>query len=163
MRTHRLLLAAVGLAAAAPARGQLSNHAIALESGISSGFAAGAAPAVPVAIAASRWLEGDVDAVARVAFGAARETAGRGAAAFARWTAGLRWSPGCGRARPQLHLEAGAATSRGAAPRWTAGAAAGVEAFVLRDVALAARVGGRLPLGRGAPELEALAGVWVYF
>ncbi len=163
MRTTHAAAAAAALLAAAPARAQLSNQAIALESGISAGFGAGAGAHAPVAIAAARWLEGDVDAIVRVALGSARETAGRGAAAYARATAGLRWSLGADAVRPQLHLDVGARTARGEAPRYEAGAAAGIEVFVARDLGLSARAGARLPLGRGAPLFEALGGIWAYF
>ena len=77
MRPIRLLAAPAALAAASPAAAQLSNRSISVESGVSLPSGDPARPSIPVAIAATTWLDGSFDAVARLALGAAAETSGR--------------------------------------------------------------------------------------
>ena len=103
-----VLLAALAVSARAPpARAQVSNTGIAVESGAWAPLGAGGGLAPTFALSASRWIEGDVDAYARLAFGSADETAGRGAAPALAGTAGLRLSLGRAPLRPQGFLEAG--------------------------------------------------------
>src|SRR5512141_2447689 len=99
--------AAIAVACAAPAAAQVSNHGIALESGISSALGTAAAPQATFALAASTWLEGEVEGVARIAHGSAAGTGGRAAASALSGTLGLRVSLGHGALRPQLFADAG--------------------------------------------------------
>jgi hypothetical protein len=143
MRTTRLLVPALLLAAAAPAAAQLSNRSISVESGLSTPLAAsrGAAPAL--ALAAAAWLDGPVEAVARVGAGVAAEPGGRAAARALSGTAGLRVSLLPDPLRPQLGVEVGwarvSAASGAADDRLAFGVTAGLEWFPARDLALAVR------------------------
>ncbi len=159
MRPYLRLAALAALLASSPAAAQLSNRSISVESGLSFPTGDGSHASVPVAIAATAWLEGPFDAVARVAFRAAAEPSGRGTARRAEGTAGLRWSFGTDALRPQLQLELGWAHAAGweaAAPAsgLVAAAGAGLEWFARRDVALASRASLRRGPGEGwRPEL----------
>jgi hypothetical protein len=152
MRTSHALAAALLLAAAAPAGAQLSNHSIALEGGFSAPLGAGDGLGVPGAVAATSWLDGDVDLVLRLAFGTAPRTGDRSAAGWLAGTAGLRWSLAPGRVRPQLFVEAGWARAAGppAADRLALGAGAALEVLVVPDVAVGVSVAARrAPAGAG--------------
>jgi hypothetical protein len=165
MTLHRTLVAAAALAVAAPAAAQLSNRSIALESGLSAPLRAGEGVVGGLALVATTWLDGDLEAIARVAFGAGARTEGRAAAGDA-WTgtAGVRLSLAPEPLRPQASLEVG--WRRAAGPDGVTGALAlgvslGVEWFAARDLSLALRCA--LRGAGGAPELEVSLGAAAYF
>jgi hypothetical protein len=165
MTLHRTLVAAVALAAAAPAAAQLSNRSIALESGISTPLHAGEGVVGGLALVATTWLDGDLEAVARLAFGAGARTADRAAAGDA-WTgtAGVRLSLAPEPLRPQVTLEVGWRrwiSPDGATGAFALGGGLGLEWFAARDLSLALRCAMRG--AGGAPELEASIGAAVYF
>jgi hypothetical protein len=148
--------AVAALACAAPAAAQVSNHGIALETGVSSALGSGAAPQAAFAVAASLWLEGDVEGVARVAYGSAAATAGRAAASVLSGTLGLRASLGHGPLRPQIFADAGWArvgTDGVGSDRAAFGAGAALEWFPAADVSLAPRIALRLVGGEPRAEL----------
>lgn len=151
MRILAPSLCAVLLAVPAPASAQLSNASIGVETGGSSPLTGSGPPAGRVALAATRWLEGDLDLVARVAWADARETSGRAAASLAG-TLGLRWSILPDPIRPQVELDVGWTHRLGPDPRdgLAAALAIGVEWFFAPDLSLALRGG----IGLG-PELRA--------
>jgi hypothetical protein len=154
-------LALLNLAALPAAAGaQRSNHSISLESGVA---AAAGLRTVPLALGASRWLDGDVHLVARLAFEDAPRTAGRAAAPALAGTAGLAWAPGTGPVRPRLLVEAGF-VRRGSPGHVRGhgafGAGGALEWFLARDVALQAGVAARR---WGAWRLELVAGATLYF
>jgi hypothetical protein len=159
-----IVLAAAAALAAGPASAQLSNHGIAVESGISSPIGKGGAPSATFALTASAWLEGDLEAVARVSYRSAPETAGRGAASAVTGTAGLRLSLGHGPVRPQVfldagwaRLEAGGAVASGGA----LGIGAALEWFPASDFSVAPRIAFRL--AGGDPSLEVMLALGGYF
>ncbi|HEX9243339.1 MAG TPA: hypothetical protein VF875_12935 [Anaeromyxobacter sp.] len=165
MTLHRIAAAALALAAASPAAAQLSNRSIALESGISTPFRAGEGVMGGLALVATTWLDGDLEGVARVAFGAGARTDGRASAGDA-WTgtAGVRLSLAPEPLRPQVSLELG--WRRWAGPDGVTGALAlgaglGLEWFVARDLSLALRCAVRG--AGGTPELEVSLGAAAYF
>lgn len=170
MTLARAVLALALAAAAVPAGAQLSNRSIAVESGLSAPLRGGAPAAPALAVAATGWLDGELEALARVAWWAAARPGGRGADAGADvgggWagTAGLRLSLLPEPLRPQLSVELGWARLQGPAggsDRLAVGAAAGLEWFPVRDVSLAVRCAVR---GAGAiTTVEALAGAAAYF
>jgi hypothetical protein len=133
-----LALAATPAAAAVP-----SNRAIALEFGLSPPPRPGAAPARLLALTASAWLEGPLEATATVAWA---DPAGRGAAPLVLGAAGLRAR--FGRTwQGALAADLGWA-SDGAAVRGTTCAASVGLGRALGAVTVAARVGWRaLPTG----------------
>lgn len=166
MRPHLLVAVAVSLASASPAAAQLSNRSISLESGLAVPLGEGGAAAVPVALAATTWLEGPLDAVARLSFGVAGEPSGRAAAHRLEGTAGLRWSFGSDAVRPHVQLELGwarsAAPDGAGADGLVAAAGAGLEWFARRDVALCARASAR-HLAAEPARLELLLAAARYF
>jgi hypothetical protein len=165
MTLTRTLLAVALLGAAAPAVAQLSNRSISVESGLSAPTRAGAPAAAAFALAATGWLDGDLEAVARVALWAGPRTAGR-ASDGTGWTgtAGLRLSLLPEPLRPQVTIEAGWARVDGPAgpsDRLALGASLGVEWFVIRDASVVARCGVR---GAGtSPSVEVVVGAAAYF
>ncbi len=170
MTLARAILAAALAAAAAPAGAQLSNRSIAVESGLSAPLGGGGSAAPAFAVAATAWLDGELEALARVAFWAGSRTTGRATDAEADggggWagTAGLRLSLLPEPLRPQLSVELGWARLEGPAgraDRLAVGAAAGLEWFPVRDVSLAGRCAVR---GAGAAtSVEVLVGAAAYF
>jgi hypothetical protein len=169
MRHLPLLACLAPLAVATPAAAQLATRSISLESGISAPLARGAAPSVPVALAAAAWLDFDVEVLARVAYASVSQPLVRGADAkavdVAGGTVGLRWSPGADALRPELLVEAGWETARGAAePRggFAIGAGAGLEWFFARDLSLRGRAAARRGVLPGW-RLELCLGVAAYF
>lgn len=165
MTLARLLVAAAVAASAARTPAQLSNRSIALEAGVSAPVGGGAAAPEAFAVTATAWLDGDLEAVARVGRWAAARTEGRGADGGG-WagTAGLRLSAGPEPLRPQVWIEAGWARvlgRTGLADRLVLGAGAGLEWFVARDVSVAAR--GALRGAGAARRLEVVAGLAAYF
>ncbi len=161
----RLLVVAASLAAAAPAAAQLSNRSIAVESGLSAGLGAREGLRGAVALTATAWLDGDLEAIARVSFSSGPETPGRPAAAAAYCgTAGLRLSLLPGPLRPQASLEVGWARGEGPTgpvDRLALGAGVGLEWFAARDLSIAAR--GTLRGFGGAPSFELVLGAAAYF
>lgn len=162
MRLLEAAFAAAAALATSPASAQYSNHGISLESGISSPLAKGRPPGAAFAVAASAWLEGEVEAVARVSYGSAPRTTGRAADSSLSGTLGLRLSLARGGVRPQAFAEAGWARVRsdGAArDRLALGVGAALEWFPAADVSISPRVALRAAGGEPAAELGvALAG-----
>lgn len=165
MSLSRILLAAAVTAAATPAAAQLSNRSISAEAGPSAPARRGGGAAEAVGVAATAWLDGDLEAVARVAWWSAPRTPDRAADGGA-WlgTAGLRVSLLPEPLRPQLWIEAGWArreTQLGPRDHLALGAGAGLEWFAVRDVSVAVRCALR---GAG-PErrLDVVAGLAAYF
>ena len=168
------VLVTAALAAAAPrAAAQLSNRSIAVETGLSAPLGARAHAAEALALAATAWLDGDLEAVARIARWAEARTAGRAAdveadadAGRGGWlgTAGLRLSLLPDPLRPQLWIEAGWARllrPDGGADRLALGAGAGLEWFAGRDLSVSARCAIR---GAGrSPRLDVVVGLAAYF
>ncbi len=156
--------AAALLLAASPAAAQLSNHSFAVEAGFSARPGAPGAGAAMAVITATRWIEGDVEATARVAFASAAETGGRAAASSFSGTLGARVSLLPDPLRPQLEAEIGwARVSEGGAAedRVALGIGAGLEWFPARDLSLAFRVALR---GRpSAVAAQATIGAAIYF
>jgi hypothetical protein len=164
MRALLVLSPALVLTAATPAAAQLSNRSIAVETGVSAPLAASAGAGPALAVAAAAWLEGPVEAVARVGIGVAAESRGRTAARALSGTAGLRVSLLPDPLRPQLGVEVGWArveAATGAEDRFAYAATAGLEWFPTRDLGLAARAGVR-GFGRALTGELALAAV-AYF
>lgn len=165
MTLARCFLAAALAALALPAPAQLSNRSISLEAGVSAPLDAAGGAGEAFALVATAWLDGDLEAVARVARWAAPRTSGR-AAYGAGWsgTAGLRLSLLPEPLRPQLWIEAGWAGVEawdGARSLLALGAGLGLEWFVVRDVSLAARCALR---GAGAARaVDVVAGLTAYF
>lgn len=165
MTLARILLAAALAAPAVPARAQLSNRSISVETGLSAALDAPGGTREAFALAATAWLDGELEAVARVVRWAAPRTEGR-APDGGGWagTAGLRLSLAPAPLRPQLWIEAGWAQvegPEGEASRLALGAGAGLEWFVVRDVSIAARCALR---GAGsARAVDVLAGLAAYF
>jgi hypothetical protein len=122
----------------AHALAQLAPRSMALELG----FAHDSAPALgertPVALVATWWLSGPLDAVLRVAWRAAWQTDVRGPDSFEAG-AGLRYTLGGNAVRPQLlgtvsllEVLPGAVATGETGARLSVGA--GLEVFLLRDV-----------------------------
>lgn len=164
MPTARLLSAALLLALATPAAAQLANRAIAVETGISTSLSGDAGTEPVVALLASTWLEGPVEAIARLELASAPRTAGRPQAARLAGTVGLRISLLPDPVRPQLGLELGwARTERSGVAEHDLAIAvgAGVEWFPERNLSVALRAGLRRA---GAPMgAEVLVGAAAYF
>ncbi len=164
MRTIGHAIAAALVLAASPAGAQLSNHAIAFETIASAPLGALREIDGGIAVSASRWIEGDVEATARVAFASVAGTDGRGSASAVSGTVGLRLSLLPDPVRPQLQAELGwmRIVARGAAEDHVAlGIGAGVEWFPARDASIAVRLALR---GRpAAPAIEAAIAAAVYF
>jgi hypothetical protein len=164
MRAPTVLAAALLLAAAPRASAQLRNRSIAVESGLSAPLSSDGSGRAAFALAATAWLEGAVEATARVAFAAAAEPSDRAPVTTACGTAGVRVSLLPDPLRPQLGLELGwarVAGPAGAEDRLAFGAAAGLEWFPARDLSLAAR--GALRGAGGALSIELTVGAAAYF
>lgn len=168
MTLARIVLAAALAAAAAPASAQLSNRSIAVESGLSAPLRAGAPTAAALALSATTWLDGDLEAIARVSLRAGPRTDDRAADAWSgTWwsgTAGLRLSLLPGPLRPQAFVEIGWARVEGPvgpSDRLALGAGLGVEWFPVRDVAVSARCA--LRGAGGTPSLDLVLGAATYF
>jgi hypothetical protein len=164
MRLLPAALAAAAALAAGPASAQLSNHGIAVESGISSPLGRGGAPSAAFALTASAWLEGDLEAVARVAYRSAAETGGRAAASAVTGTVGLRLSLGHESLRPQVFLDAGWARLEAdgvVASGGAFGVGTALEWFPASDFSIAPRISFRL--AGGEPALEVMLALGGYF
>ena len=168
MTVARIVVAVALAAAAAPAAAQLSNRSIAVESGLSAPLRGNAPAAAALALSATTWLDGDLEAIARVSLRAGPRTDDHGADGWSgSWwsgTAGLRLSLLPEPLRPQLSLEIGwARVERASGPsdRLALGAGVGLEWFPARDVAVSARCALR---GAGeAPSLDLVLGAAAYF
>ncbi len=165
MTLHRTIALALVLSGAAPARAQLANRSIALESGLSTPLRAGEAAAGGLALVATTWLDGELEAVARVAWGTGARTRDRAPAGEAfTGTAGVRLSLAPEPLRPQASLEVGwRRTEAPGGAQWTLalGAGLGLEWFAARDLSLALRCAVRG--AGGGPELEASLSAAAYF
>lgn len=165
MSLARLLLAAAVAIVAPRAAAQLSNRSISVEAGLSAPVRAGAGCGDTLALVATGWLDGELEAVARVARWSGPRTGGRAADAGG-WTGtgGLRLSLLPEPLRPQLSVEAGWARLGGPdGPRdaFALGAGAGLEWFPARDLSAAIRVALR---GAGtARRVEGVVGLTAYF
>ncbi|HET7826238.1 MAG TPA: hypothetical protein VFK90_12960 [Anaeromyxobacter sp.] len=160
--THAAAIAAAVLAAF-PAAAQVSNHGIAVESGVSTPLGGGSEPALAAALSASTWLDGDVEGTARVAWGSAGATGGRAAASFLSGTVGVRVSLGHGPLRPQVFAEVGWARAEAdgvASDRAAFGAGAALEWFPAAEISLAPRVAIRAVGGEARAEVGLALGVY---
>ncbi len=148
MLAPRRMLPALWLFAVQPAAAQLSTRAIALETGISAPALGRGGAFGMLALSASTWLDGEVEAVARLSFGSGQETDGRGAASLLSGTLGLRLTLAPDPLRPQIQADVGwmRADARGQPEdRLAIGVSAGLEWFPERNLSLAARVALRGP------------------
>jgi hypothetical protein len=164
MRPLRIALALAAAVAAPNAVAQISNHGIALESGISSPLGGSGGPGATFAVSASAWIDGDLEGFARVAFSSAGETQDRAAVPSLAGTVGLRLSLGRAPVRPQVFAEAGWAqveAERGGQDRATFGLGGGLEVFPVLDLSVSARAA--LRVTAGAPALEAVLCLAGYF
>jgi hypothetical protein len=147
---------------ATPAAAQLSNHGIAVESGLSGAAGGRGAPAPAFALSASTWLEGDVDAFARIAYASAAETVGRAAVPALTGTVGLRLSLGHAPLRPQVFVDAGWAripVGGGlVADRGALGAGVALEWFPAGDFSVAPRAAIRTTGAEPVLELGLVVG-----
>ncbi len=161
LATSTVLLLAL---AASPAEAQLSNRSIAVESGLSTPLGAASGTGGALALSASAWLDGDLEAVARASFASAAGTPGRGASSAVSGTVGLRLSLGHAPLRPQVSADVGWTRSlRSSAPadRIAFGLGAALEVFVVRDVSVAVRT--TLRGSGGELALEAVIAAAAYF
>lgn len=164
MKPLRIAFALAAAAAAPTVAAQVSNHGIALESGISSPLGTSGGPAATFAVSASTWIEGDVEGFARVAFSSAGGTRDRAAVPALAGTVGLRLSLGHSAVRPQLFAEAGWArveAGGGASSRATFGVGGALELFPALDLSASTRAA--LRVTAGAPALEVVLGLGGYF
>lgn len=167
-RTAAAVVVAALAVAAVPASAQLSNRSIAAESGLSTPLRGGAPAAAALALSATTWLDGDLEAIARVALRTGPRTEDRGADAWSgTWwsgTAGLRLSLLPEPFRPQVSVELGWARLErpsGTSDRLALGAGVGVEWFPARDVSVSARCAVRG--AGGTPSLDLVLGAAAYF
>jgi len=157
-RSVALLLALAPLAAAA----QVAPRSLSLELGITRDSAPALASRVPVALVATWWLAGDLDATARAGWSFAPRTEGRAADGSFEAGMGLRQAVArWGLLRPQLVGDV--AFVQAGSPLFTAaagvrvGAGVAIEAFVGRDlpVSLVAEASELLlTSGEGGPALS---------
>jgi hypothetical protein len=166
-----LLLATVPGAAAA----QSSPRSLALELGFASDSAEVLGTRTPVALSAAWWLTGNLDAVARVAWGFAARSGGRRADGSFEVGGGVRCSLATwGALRPELVADIAFVQAFGTpgTELWASdsgvrlGAGAALEFFFARDLALgmAARATElALVSGAGGPGLAFSGGIAVYF
>lgn len=146
LRAALTLLSLLSLLPAAPAAAQPPNRSISLQASAAADRG-GAGPGL--SLAAGAWLEGDLDATARLAWRSAPRPGGR-AAALA--LAGLRWAPDVGRWRPVLSLEGGAAWRAGRGAAGAGAVRAGLEWLPSRDWSLTAGAGLAWDGRAAAPE-----------
>jgi hypothetical protein len=157
-------IALVAVLAPSAAHAQLAPRSLAIELGFSEDAAPALASRASVGLAASWWVTGDLDVTARLSWAAAARTEGRAADPVYEAGLGLRRRLARGSSlRPYLAFElaavgvlAGAVSMGDTGLRL--GIGAGVEAFLGRDLFLAAGVQGSellfLPGGGG------LGGCW---
>lgn len=164
MRLPRIAVALAAVLAAGPASAQFTNHGIAVESGMSRRLGGSGGPGATVAVTASAWLDGDVEAVARVAYGSADGTRGHAAVSAMTGTLGLRLSLWHGPVRPQVLVDAGwARVGEGGmtSDRAAFGVGVALEWFPASDLSVAPRAA--LRLAGGAPALELTVAFAAYF
>jgi hypothetical protein len=101
MHAQRSTAAALLLTLALPAAPLTPNRSVSLQS--SQALARDGSPAF--ALATSTWLEGELEAMARLTLRSAEEPKVRGAAGGLWPAVGLRWAPDAGRWRPTAELE----------------------------------------------------------
>jgi hypothetical protein len=164
-----LTLAAILSLYPAMAGAQLAPRSLALDVGLSRDSAPALGERTPVALVATWWLVGPVDAMLRVAWRTAWKTDVRGADSFEAG-AGLRYTLAGTTVRPQLFASVsllevlpGSSAPEETGARLSVGA--GLEVFLVRDV-FAAAVGegsvAALPSGSGA-GLSVTLRLGVYF
>ena len=163
MRSLAAVTIASALAVPGVVEAQLSRRSVALEAVISADARSQREVAAGAALRATAWLEGPVEAIARVALGSARETGGR-ATAVLSGTIGLRLSRGTGPLRPQFQAEVGWAREAEVGsgrhrPAW--GIGAGLEWFPALDRSFA--LGTALRRAGGGVSVELGAAVAAYF
>lgn len=163
MTATRLAVLTAFLVAAAPAAAQYAPRSLSLEGGLAAGLLGAGAARAPVALGATFWLDGDVDACFRVSFAAAPRTSGRAADDRVAGTAGLRWSLAPAPLRPQLSAELGWSGGAGVPARLALGATAGVEGFLAPDLSLALRAAVRRGQAGEGWTVEAALAAAVYF
>jgi len=158
MRTIHLPLVLLPLVLVTPAAALPPPLGFSLETAASA--APGGAAARLTAVT-SCWIDGDVEAEARLGLGSADRPGGRGADAVIP-ALGLRWGPDLGRWRPRLGFEAGVRlplAGRALAP--TAAVRLGFELFARRDLSLTVATAWRWT--SGAPSgAEAVVGLGYY-
>jgi hypothetical protein len=155
MRTTVFSLAASLLVVPAHAFGVPPPVGFSLEGAL---FERAGATALRVTAVSSCWVEGWLEAEARLAFGSADRPGGRATAAVTP-ALGLRWGPELGRWRPLLGIEAGVLLpSDGRSTRPTGAARAGLQWFARRDLALSVELVERWTSGAGG-GVEAVMGL----
>jgi hypothetical protein len=121
-------------------------------------FERAGATAVRVTAVTSCWVEGWLEAEARLGFGSADRPQGRATAAVTP-ALGLRWGPELGRWRPLLGVEAGVLLpADGQSTLATGAARAGLQWFARRDLALSVELADRWTAGVGG-RVEAVMGI----
>ncbi len=121
-------------------------------------FERAGATALRVTAVTSCWVEGWLEAEARLGFGSADRPGGRATAAVTP-ALGLRWGPELGRWRPLLGVEVGVLLSAdGESSRTTGAARAGLQWFARRDLALSVELAERWTAGAGG-GVEAVLGL----
>jgi hypothetical protein len=166
---RQLTLAAILTLSPGLAAAQLAPRSLALDLGFSSDSAPALGERTPVALVATWWLAGPLDAILRVAWRTAWQTDVRGPDSFEAG-AGLRYTLAGTTVRPQLFgsislLEVLSGTFEPEETGARLSAGAGLEVFLARDIFAAAVGEGSvvmLPSGSGA-GLAATLRVGVYF
>jgi hypothetical protein len=162
MRSLRLVVASAVALAASPVAAQLSNHAIAVESGVSAPLGGEGAADATIALSAAAWLTGDLEGYARVARASVGGTAGRAAAAAWTGALGLRLSLGHRAVRPQAFGDVGwTSAAGGRSSRLSVRTGVALEAFLATDVSVSAAAA--LRATGGAAAGEALVALTAYF
>jgi hypothetical protein len=147
------------LAAPLPARPLPSGQAVGLAAGAEAGEGGGR-PSPVLALEASRWLDGPLDAVAGLRRSA---TAGVGGRAVVTPSLGLRWSPSLGRWRPSLETGLGLALPlNGWSPSVAVYGGAALERLLGAELGLVASLEGRWCAGAGRSAALTL-GARLYF
>ncbi len=168
MRALLRLAAAVLAVAPAASAAQLADRSIGVEVGFTSPSGLGVEAHAPVALAAGFWIEGGLSVTARASVAFAPRTGGRETDLCLGWAAGLRWDASSEDLRPFLFGEIGWLHVLGAGARsaFAPGAGAGIEAFVRRDLSVAAQVAARAIVvvgGEGGRALDAALRLSYYF
>ncbi len=150
-----LFAAVVSLLLAAPrARAQVVNRSVGLELGFTSLSGLGLEPHVPIGLAATFWLDGQVSAMARLGMGFPAQSADRATAYYVCGTAGLRLDLSTDLVRPLLFAEVGwyqlfLPNALGSVGAIAPGAGGGVEWFFERDLSATLLATGRRLLAFG--------------
>jgi hypothetical protein len=158
MRTPVLSLVASLLVVPAHAFGVPPPVGFSLEGAV---FERAGATDLRVTAVTSRWVEGWLEAEARLGFGSADRPGGRATAAVTP-AFGLRWGPELGRWRPLLGVEGGVLLPADRqSTRPTSAARAGLQWFARRDLALSFELARRWTAGAGG-RIEAVMGFGFY-